>query len=147
MGTAGRENRPCAISNPIYSDCVNDDDHDAASDDPPLVMKPVVWLHASIKSPPFTAAGRMEAGRMLALVQVGENIPMPISRPMPSVGPRCHELRVRDERHNWRIVYRIDTDAIVAAEVFPKTTQKTPPKVIALCKARLAKYDRDRTGS
>ena len=66
---------------------------------------------------------------------------MPRSRPMPSIGPRCHELRIRDEDRNWRIVYRLDDDAIVVIEVFAKTTQQTPKRVIDACKRRLATYD------
>jgi phage-related protein len=42
---------------------------------------------------------------------------MPHSRPMPVVGVRCHELRVRDAEANWRIVYRADSDAIVILAV------------------------------
>lgn len=68
---------------------------------------------------------------------------MPHSRPMPSIGPRCHELRMNDEDKIWRIVYRIDTDAIVIAEVFAKKTNKTPKEVIDVCKKRLKKYDED----
>ena len=30
---------------------------------------------------------------------------------MPNLGRRCHELRIRDESRNWRIVYRVDEDA------------------------------------
>ena len=37
----------------------------------------------------------------------------------------------------WRIVYRIDADAIVIAEVFAKKTQATPKAVIDACKRRL----------
>lgn len=66
---------------------------------------------------------------------------MPDSRPMPSIGARCHELRVRDEGHNWRIVYRLDSDAILILEVFAKTTQQTPKQIIETCKRRLKKYD------
>ena len=51
---------------------------------------------------------------------------MPHSRPMPNIGPRCHELRINDEKKRWRIVYRIDDDAIVVLDVFEKKTQKTP---------------------
>src|SRR5262249_799272 len=54
---------------------------------------------------------------------------------------RCHELRVRDEKHNWRIVYRLDSDAIVILEVFPKTTKRTPKEVIRNCQRRLRLYD------
>jgi phage-related protein len=103
--------------------------------------KPLVWLHGEIKTPPFTREARIEAGTLLRRLQEGELIGMPHSRPMPSVGAGCHELRVRDETRNWRIVYRIDDDAVIIAEVFPKTTQKTPKTVIDACKRRLALYD------
>jgi phage-related protein len=43
---------------------------------------------------------------------------------MPGIGPRCHKLRVPDEANTWRIVYRIDSSAIVIAEVFAKKTQR-----------------------
>ena len=74
-------------------------------------------------------------------MQEGESLGMPHSRPMPSIGPRCHELRVRDEGHNWRLIYQIDTDAIIIADVFEKTTRATQKSAIDNCKARLAKYD------
>jgi len=103
--------------------------------------KPLVWLHGEIKTPPFSEDARIEAGALLGLLQEGESLGMPHSRPMPSIGKRCHELRVSDEDQNWRIVYRIDSDAIVIAEVFPKTTRATPKRVIDTCKRRLTRYD------
>jgi phage-related protein len=66
---------------------------------------------------------------------------LPHSRPMPSIGVRCHELRVRDQTKNWRIIYRIDDDAIVIAEVFNKTTRTMPAGVLATCQRRLRLYD------
>jgi len=51
---------------------------------------------------------------------------MPQSRPMPSIGKRCHELRVLDQGHNWRIIHRIDGDAIVIADVFRQEDQGNP---------------------
>lgn len=66
---------------------------------------------------------------------------MPRSRPMPSIGRRCHELRIDDEAKTWRVVYRIDTDAIVIGEVFQKKTQQTPQWVIENCKTRFKAYD------
>ena len=44
--------------------------------------------------------------------------------------PRCHELRINDADGTWRVIYRIDRDAIVIAEVFAKKTQKTPDEVV-----------------
>ena len=60
---------------------------------------------------------------------------------MPSIGKRCYELRVRDAEQNWRIVYRIDTEAIVIVEVFAKKSGTTPRRIIETCKARLSAYD------
>lgn len=103
--------------------------------------KPLVWLKGAVKTPPFTKAGRTEAGFLLRRLQQGHLLALPHSRPMPNIGPRCHELRVRDEGQNWRIVYRIDGDAIVIAEVFSKKTQATPDHVIEACHHRLRMYD------
>lgn len=60
---------------------------------------------------------------------------------MPGIGVHCHELRIRDADKNWRIIYRIDEDAILILEVFQKTTRKTPDTVIDNCQKRLKKYD------
>jgi phage-related protein len=78
---------------------------------------------------------------LLRRLQDGEAIGMPASRPMPSIGPRCHELRVRDAGHYWRIIYRLDPDAIVVPCIFPKRTPKTPTPQIELSRKRLADYD------
>ena len=103
--------------------------------------KPLVWLHGEVKTPPFSQAARIEAGFLLRRLQEGENLGLPHSRPMPSIGPRCHELRINDQRVTWRIVYRVDLDAIVILEVFKKSTTKTPLPVIDMCKRRLRMYD------
>ena len=83
----------------------------------------------------------MEAGFLLRRLQQGENLGMPQSRPMPSIGVRCHELRLTDATAKWRIIYRIDEDAIVIAEIFRKKTARTPKSVIDVSKDRLRGYD------
>jgi phage-related protein len=103
---------------------------------------PLVWLRGEVKSPPFSPSARLEAGVLLRRLQGGERLGMPHSRPMPSIGKRCHELRIVDMNKSWRIVYRLDGDAIVIADVFRKTTQQTPARVMADCVRRLALYDR-----
>jgi phage-related protein len=102
--------------------------------------KPLVWLHGEIKTPPLTKEARHEAGMLLRQLQEGMSIAMPLARPMPTVGPRCHELRIMDVNKSWRIIYRIESDAILILEVFQKTTNKTPKHVIDTCKRRLASY-------
>lgn len=59
---------------------------------------------------------------------------------MPSIGSRCHELRVPDEGQSWRIVYAIEADAIVILDVFSKKTSATPLAVIKAAKERLRIY-------
>ena len=103
--------------------------------------KPLVWLHGEVRTPPFSQEARGEAGVLLRRLQNGENLGMPQSRSMPNIGRRCHELRVRNRSANWRMIYRVDIDAIVLLEVFAKKTGKTPAAVIRACKARLKRYD------
>lgn len=108
---------------------------------PPIRKKPLRVMHGEIKTPPLSSSARVEAGWLLGRIQDGENIGLPHSRPMPSIGQGVHELRINDEHETWRIIYRIDDDAIVVVEVFSKKTQKTPQHVIDVCKTRFKRYD------
>jgi phage-related protein len=106
--------------------------------------KAVLWLHSEgIKTPPFSARGRHRAGMLIRSLQQGDSLEMPDSRPMPEIGKRCHELRIRDGNVVWRIIYRIDHDAIILVEVFKKKTRSTPKQIVDVCRSRLAKYDED----
>lgn len=96
-----------------------------------MADKVTVWLGTEIRTPPFSTEARIEAGVLLRRLQRGESLAMPQSRPMPSIGSRCHELRITDRNKIWRIVYRVDSDAIVIVDVFAKKTQQTPKPVIA----------------
>lgn len=107
----------------------------------PSEDKPLVWLRGEVKTPPFSSEARTEAGTLLRRLQRGERIGLPHSRPMPSIGKRCHELRINDENSTWRIVYRLDEDAVIIGEVFSKKTQTTPKQVVATCKTRYKTYD------
>jgi phage-related protein len=104
--------------------------------------KPLVWLHGEIKTPPFSRVGRIEAGFLLRRLQNGELIDMPASRPLPAIGPNCHELRVIDGHINWRIVCHVDSDAVVILEIFQKKTRTLPKRVIDVTRKRLRAYHR-----
>ena len=108
-----------------------------------MADKPLVWLHGEIKTPPFSAEARRSAGYFLRTVQSGGTLSMPASRPMPSIGPGFHELRIKDAqlRVAWRIIYRVDLDAVLIGDVFAKKTRQTPLSVINACKRRFAAYD------
>ena len=103
--------------------------------------KPLVWLRGEVKTPPFGLSARIETGVLLRRLQRGENLSLPHSRAMPGIGSRCHELRVEDQGKQWRIVYYIDSEAIVILEVFRKKTQQTPQRIIDDCRRRLRHYE------
>ncbi|MGH2372677.1 MAG: type II toxin-antitoxin system RelE/ParE family toxin, partial [bacterium] len=41
--------------------------------------KPLVWLHGEIKTPPFSATARIEAGVLLRRLQRGDRLSLPHS--------------------------------------------------------------------
>jgi phage-related protein len=104
--------------------------------------KPLIILSGEIKTPPFSSEARIEAGTLLGLLQEGGTPSMPHARPMPDIGTRCLELRVKDKSADWRIFCRADSDAIVMIHVLKKKTEKTPKSIIDLCNERLKNYDR-----
>ena len=103
--------------------------------------KPLIWRSGEIKTSPFSTAAGIEAGTLLRRLQLGGKIGLSHARPLPSIGRRCYELRVRDAEQNSRIVYRIDADAIVSVEVFAKQSSTTPRRIIETCITRLKTYE------
>ncbi len=103
--------------------------------------KPVAWLSGEVKTPPFSKEARIEAGSLLRRLQRGETVGMPHVRPMPQLERGCFELRVRDETQTWRLMLRLDDDAVVIVDVFSKKTRATPKKVLEACRQRLRRYD------
>ncbi len=105
------------------------------------VEKALVILSGEIKTPPLSMPARREIGFLIRKLQLGIPLEMPGSRPMPAVGRRCHELRVNDENRTWRVIYRIDANAILVAAVFSKKTNKTPSRLLQQAKRLLSRYD------
>ncbi len=106
-----------------------------------MTGKPLRWLHGEVKTPSIDLEARREMGMLLRELQDGEMLAMPHSRPMPGIRPRRYELRVNDETNTWRLLYRIDADAILILEMFAKKTRTTPQPVIRDCRRRLKLYD------
>ncbi len=99
--------------------------------------KPLVWLRGAVRTPPFSQEARLEAGFLLRRLQRGESFGLPHARPMPTIGPGCHELRIVDRDQTWRILYHVASDAIVILDVFSKKTAATPKAVLAASRRRL----------
>lgn len=105
--------------------------------------KEIFWAHEQIgdfRRPPFGDEAKEECAVLLRRLQLGESLSLPQSRPMPSVGNGCHELRVRDREANWRLIDFLDTDAVIVLHIFAKKTQQTPHDAITLCRRRLKIY-------
>jgi phage-related protein len=109
--------------------------------------KPLVWLKGEVKTPPLSDAARVEAGFLLRRLQKGESLGLPASRPMPTIGTACHELRVRDGEANWRVMYHLAEDAVVVLDVFAKKTGTTPKAVLDACRQRLARFRKATKGT
>jgi phage-related protein len=110
-----------------------------------MPIKNIVWLHGEIRTPPFSKGARVKAGFLLGMLQNGENLSFPHSRLLREVGKNCHELRILDAQHSWRIVYHIDSEAIVILEVFEKKTNRIPFGIIEVCKNRLDRYRKNKS--
>ena len=81
---------------------------------------------------------REDLADLLALLDNGLMLSMPISRPMPSIGKSVHELRLKDRSGIYRVIYvLIDQNNIWLLHGFKKTSQQTPKLNIELAKKRL----------
>jgi phage-related protein len=81
---------------------------------------------------------RRALGKAIFDLQRGENLPMPLSRPMPSVGVGAAEIRIRDRTGIYRAFYYVrSASGILVFHAFVKKSQATPKHEIELGKKRL----------
>jgi phage-related protein len=103
--------------------------------------KPIVWKTDIISTPPFSHEARIKAGYLLRLLQQGAVLSPPDAKKLADLCTRCWELRIKDSNKWYRIIVRIDKDAIVVFGWFKKKSNKIPKKVINACKKRMVEYD------
>ena len=102
-------------------------------------MRPIV-LHPKAREAIrlFPKEVRIRLGRGLFRLQLGEQLGMPNSRPMPAVAAGVSELRVHGEDGAYRaFYYTASAEAILVFHAFVKKTQRTPPVEIRLARQRL----------
>src|SRR5258707_6262072 len=89
----------------------------------------------------FPAGARNDAGQQIFRVQLG--LEPKDWKPLSVVGPGVREIRIRDERGAYRVVY-ISTieDAVYVLHAFQQKTQATPNLDLALAARRLAELTR-----
>jgi phage-related protein len=99
-------------------------------------MKPVHFVGSSrddLRELPDEA--RESAGHQLFKVQQGKE---PDDwKPMPTVGVGVNEIRVREDRGGYRVLYVAKfEEAVYVLHVFEKRSQKTPKDDIYLARSR-----------
>lgn len=81
---------------------------------------------------------KIEIGTLLMMLQQGQSLGEPQSKPMKSIHAKAHELRVKDKKGAYRVIYVLSIqDQILIPHAFTKKTQKTPQKEIELSIKRL----------
>ena len=81
---------------------------------------------------------RRQLAELFGLLAEGENLGLPVSRPMPVIEHGVHELRVKDRSGQYRVFYYTKkADAILVFHFFKKKTQEMPAHEIETAKGRL----------
>jgi phage-related protein len=102
-------------------------------------MRPII-LHPKAREAirKFPKDVRFRLGRGLFRLQLGEQLGMPVSRPMPGVGAGVAEMRVKAADGSFRVFYyTASSRGVLVFHAFAKKTQKTPPLEIELARNRL----------
>lgn len=74
----------------------------------------------------------------ISLLAQGQNLSMPLSRPLSSIHQGLHELRLKDKAGQARIFYFLKKqDGIYLLHAFRKKTQELPQKEINLILKRI----------
>ena len=72
------------------------------------------------------------------LIQSGTKLTEPQSKPMKAIHQSAHELRIKDKKGTYRVIYVLSIcDKIFIPHAFTKKTHKTPLKEIELSIKRL----------
>jgi phage-related protein len=86
----------------------------------------------------YPSKARHDIGGAILDLQNGSRLTMPLSRPMRSVAPGVHEIRVRDAAGIYRAFYLLESArGVIVFHAFEKRTQKTPLHEIDVGRRRL----------
>ena len=112
------------------------------------MRKPAKWIHDSIKSDvrSWPQIARRKIGRELGKVQRGEQPSH--YREMPSIGLGVREIKVIDERNQYRLIYvaKFVEAVYVLHAITRKKTQKTKKNDIELARVRYQALIEQRKG-
>ena len=104
-----------------------------------ILVKKIIW---NKKAREFVRSlddeTKREIGVWLMLIQSGRKLSEPQSKPMKSINKNAFELRIKDKKGIYRVIYVLSIgDKVFIPHAFMKKTQKTPKKEIELSIKRL----------
>lgn len=105
-------------------------------------LKRVIW-HPKAKKEiqSFPKEIRYELGYLLHLLQKGENLEIPFSKPMSSIIVGAYELRIRGKDGIYRVFYYLKkAEGIIVFHCFKKKSQKTPRQELNVALERLKEF-------
>jgi len=109
-----------------------------------MTLKQVRWVGDSQQQiRAFPDDPRREAGYQLERVQAGKE---PTDwKPIPSVGLGVNEIRVREDRGAFRVIYVVKfVEAVYVLHAFQKKTPKTSKQDIELARRRFRELIQER---
>jgi phage-related protein len=94
----------------------------------------------------FPEGVRKDLGKAIFDLQRGEILSMPLSRPMPSVGPGVEELRIRDRSGIYRAFYYAKlARGLLILHAFVKKSSATARRDLDLGKRRYQEWLHEET--
>ncbi len=102
-------------------------------------MKPIDFHPKALRTiRSFSPSVRKVIGHALMELQKGHKLSMPLSRPVKLVGPGVEEIRGKDSKSIYRVLYLARLKyRIIVFYAFIKKTQKIPKQDIKTAKQRL----------
>ncbi|MBK7890112.1 MAG: type II toxin-antitoxin system RelE/ParE family toxin [Bdellovibrionales bacterium] len=102
-------------------------------------MKRIIWDKAALETiRRFSVEVRQEIGALLRLIQQGEQLGLPQSKPVKQLAPSAFELRIKDRDGIYRVFYVFfDKHRVFVPHAFIKKSRKTPMQEIETGRRRL----------
>lgn len=104
-----------------------------------ITLKKIIWDDKAKKYVrDLDQETRKEIGSLLMILQGGQSLGEPQSKPFRTLSANAFELRIKDKKGSHRIFYvMVTSDTIFIPHAFLKKTQKTPKKEIDTATTRL----------
>lgn len=99
-------------------------------------MKNIKWnKHARNFIRSLDTKTKQEIGALLMLIQMGKKLNAPQSKPIKSIHEKAHELRIKDSKGIYRIIYLTNiSDSIFIPHAFTKKHRKRQNTILKLHK-------------